>query len=240
VEAAISEFFKGQIPQNFELHAHELINGTGPFATYSQDDRNAFALSLLDVIATLKHKVFFVGIDKPRLAAALPGDGHKVINCGIPYLLGFNYLVTCIERYIRRVLGQSARGMIILDKKDTYQEDIDKLTRYRRYEIPNVRKLKWIVEFSYPIDSVRHPLVQLSDVVIYLSRKFLECENGYRENWTEEAKNFFASCYNKIVDRTYVVHLIASNGAEEQGAHKLLTASHSTHRPQWRRHYKLT
>jgi hypothetical protein len=193
----------------------------------------------LDLIIELKHKIFFIGIDKPRLAAVLKGNEHAVVNCGIPYLLGFNSLVTCIERYVQRVLGQSARGMIILDEKDVYQDSIDALTRYRRYEIAKSRRLKWIVEFSYPVDSVRHPLVQLSDVVIFLTRKFLECENGYRESWSPEAKNFFASCYDKIVKRTYVTHPIASNGSEEQGAQALLKASHSTHRQQWRRHYEI-
>src|SRR5262249_489236 len=71
--------------------------------------------------------------------------------------------------------------MIIIDEKEMYQRDIEKLTRYRRYEVPKVRRLNRIVEFSYPVDSEHHPLVQLSDLIIYLTRKFLEYENGYRE-----------------------------------------------------------
>jgi hypothetical protein len=83
-----------------------------------------------------------------------------------------------------QTLSHSRCAFIILDEKDIYQEQIDKLTHFRRYEVPNVRKLKRIVEFSCPIDSVRHPMIQLSDLVIFLSRKFLECENGYRPNWS--------------------------------------------------------
>ena len=41
--------------------------------------------------------------------------------------------------------------MIILDEKEMYRDQIDRLTHYRRYDVPNVRKLKRIVEFSYPI-----------------------------------------------------------------------------------------
>jgi hypothetical protein len=129
--------------------------------------------------------------------------------------------------------------MIILDQKEMYQGNIEELTRYRRYSVPNQRKLKRIVEFSYPVDSVKHPLVQISDLVIYLVRKFLECEGGYRKDWQADARNFYASCYAKILARVHWSTLIEAAGAEEKGAHDVLTAAQATHRPQWRRYYKL-
>ncbi|WP_316196968.1 DUF3800 domain-containing protein [Bradyrhizobium sp. SZCCHNS3053] len=238
IREACMNFFGGKLPENFELHASELVNGEGFFADKGRENRNALAHSLLDVIAKRGHSVHFVGIDKAKLAASAPAE-HLVIDCRIPYQLGFNYLVTYIERYVRERLGVSARGMIILDKKDIYQSQIDRLTHYRRYEVPSVRKLKRIVEFSYPIDSVRHSMIQLSDLVIFLTRKFLECENGYRPNWPVEAKNFFAACYAKIIDRTKWSGLIDCEGQEEAGAATTLTACHSTHRPQWRSYYQI-
>jgi Protein of unknown function (DUF3800) len=233
---AVSEFFNGAVPENFELHATQLNRCEGPFQGRAQEECNAFTHTLIDLVGTLKHNIHFIAIDKARLAAAQEGQ-HAVINCKIPYLLGFNYLISYIEAYVKGQLGKSARGMIILDEKDMYQSDIDRLTRYRRFEVPAVRRIKWIVEFSYPVDSVRHPLVQLSDVVIFHVRKFLECENGYREAWPEAAKNHFASCYEKICTRVHRSNLMNVPGAEEENAHAVLAASRSTHRLQWRRHY---
>jgi hypothetical protein len=43
VDAQVSTFFNGKIPENFELHAHELVAGSGPFASIPQAERNAFA-----------------------------------------------------------------------------------------------------------------------------------------------------------------------------------------------------
>ena len=126
------------------------MNGQGAFAGRDRAERNALVHSVLEVIAERKHAIHFIGIDKARLAAA-PAGQHSIIDCRIPYLIGFNYLITYIERFVKKALGRSARGMIILDKKDMYQENIDKLTHYRRYEVPNVRELKWTVEFSYPV-----------------------------------------------------------------------------------------
>jgi hypothetical protein len=37
------------------------------------------------------------------------------------------------------------------------------------------------VEFAYPVDSSKNPMVKLSDLVTFCIRKFLEVENGYRD-----------------------------------------------------------
>lgn len=164
---------------------------------------------------------------------------RAIIDCKIPYLLGFNYLITYIEKYVREQLGRSARGMMILDHKEMFQAQIDRLIHYRRYEIPQVQQLKWIVEFSYPVDSTKHPLIQLSDLVIFLARKFFECEGGYRNEWPTEAKNFFAACYEKIRERTYRTTLVESLGVEENAVHFFLSECQATHQAQWRQRYGL-
>jgi hypothetical protein len=110
-------------------------------------------------------------------------------------------MISYIEKFTRDYLGRSARGMIILDVKNAYQDDIDAITHFRRYDAPQVRRLKWLVEFSYPVDSMKHPMVQVSDLVIFLARKFLESENGHRPDWPEGARNYFACCYDRIIER---------------------------------------
>jgi Protein of unknown function (DUF3800) len=174
VQKVISDFFNGAVPNGFELHAHDLVAHQGPFAGRSQEDCNTLALALLDLIITLKHRTHFIGIDKRLLLKHADGEEHDIINCQTPYLLGFNYLVSYLERFVREGRGRSARGMIIIDQKDTYLTQVDKLTHYRRFDVPRGRQLKRLVEFSHSIDSLRHPLIQLSDLVIYTTRKFLE------------------------------------------------------------------
>ena len=222
----------------FELHATELVNRAGPFAGYTQEQCNGLAHTFLDIIASRKHSIHFISIDKAKLAPALPGAGHPIFNVAVPYLLGFNYMVSYIERYTREVLGRTVRSMIIMDQKDDYHQDIDAITNYRRYEVAKARRLKWLVEFSYPVDSVRHPMVQVSDLVIFLIRKFLEVESGYRDTWPNAAKDFYAQCYEKIINRVRWSTLIEV-GREDKGAHDLLTAAYCTHRRQWKRQYRL-
>jgi hypothetical protein len=167
------------------------------------------------------------------------GEEHDIIDCQTPYLLGFNYLVSYLERFVREQCGKSARGMIIIDQKDMYLKPVDELTHYRRFDVPKGRQLKRGVEFSHSIDSLRHTSPELSDLVIYTTRKFLECDNGYRPNWSTEAKNFFASCYDRVQKRMWWTNLIDVAGEEEQKSHALLKLCQSTHNGQWKRNYTI-
>jgi hypothetical protein len=239
MQRVASEFFGGKPPDNFELHAHQLCNQEGPFTGLEREDCNKLVLDFLDLIPSLKHHTHFVGIDKAKLLEHGHGDEHKVIDCLTPYLLGFNYLVSYSERFVSDQCGRSARGMFIIDRKDEHLDPVDKLTHFRRFNVPRDRQLKRIVELSHSIDSLRHPLVQLSDLVIYTTRKFLECDNGYRPGWPPEAKNFYASCYNRIQDRMWRTNLIDVEGDEEQAAQALLKLCQSTHNGQWKRKYTL-
>ena len=110
-----------------------------------------------------------------------------------------------------------------------------------QFKTTQAHRVKWIVEFGYPIDSKKNPMIQLSDLVIYCTRKFIEIENGYRDNWIQNAKNFYAQCYSIINDR------LAKIGLEERGErsrdikrlNEYLSEVRATHRTQWKRHYTL-
>ena len=72
IRDTLKSFYGGKLPENFELHAGDSLNGEGFFADKGRADRNALVRSLLDVIANRGHGVHFVGIDKGKLAAAPP------------------------------------------------------------------------------------------------------------------------------------------------------------------------
>ena len=163
---ALDEFFGGARPEGVELHASQLICGDGAFANFDQEQRNALAHRYLDIISDRGHSIHFIGVDKARLALAIADADGSFFEMDVPYLLGFNYLVSYIEKYTKDCLGHTARGMLILDAMDCHQAQIDEITHFRRFEVANARKLKWLVEFSYPVDSARHPMVQASDLVI--------------------------------------------------------------------------
>ncbi|MCX7745241.1 MAG: hypothetical protein N2167_11840, partial [Flavobacteriales bacterium] len=99
-------------------------------------------------------------------------------------------------------------------------------------------RVKRIVEFGYPIDSKKNPMIQLSDLVIYCIRKFLEVENGYRDNWSQAAKDFYAQCYN-IIDSRIAKKSLEPRREGNKDIRRLneyLTKVRATHRTQWKKH----
>lgn len=235
----LSNFFDHDLPERFELHSHELLNQDGVFEDFTREKCSQLVFDLLDLLDDRGHPVHLVAVDKYKLAEKENGQTHPKIDPAIPYQLCFNYFINYAEKYTKDKLGRTARGMIIVDEKEIYQNTIDELIEYRRFHTVAARQIKQVVEFSYPIDSIRHPMIQLSDLVIFLSKKFFEIEGGYKDAWSQPAKDFYASCYAKISNRMPWQNLIAVSGVEERQAAKLLKDSSAFPARRWRNHYTI-
>src|SRR5690606_31202136 len=149
----ISDYFDGQVPENFEFHTQDLFspNGTGFFIGHSRDRRNALIHSILDLVAVRKHQYYYFGVDKAKLDAydTTQIREREYFDPKTPYLTAYDYLITSYEKYTKEKLGKSARAMVILDEKDIFIQEIEKVTRYRRFDGPVGKRVKWIAEFSF-------------------------------------------------------------------------------------------
>lgn len=240
LSSVVEEYFDGGVPEDFELHAEELLSpeGDGPFSGHDRNRRNAFAESILRILAERRHDVHLFAIDKSKLSQArcdtnLPYDGR------IPYHLAYDYLITYINWCVKEKLGVSARGMLIIDEKEQFHEDIERITHNRRFEGALAHRVKWIVEFSYPVDSQKNPMIQISDLVSFCSKKFFEVDAGYREEYPVEAKRFFAKCYDLIHARIVKKALVDRRGRGMERLNNFLVSIQAKPRGQWRRRYQL-
>lgn len=236
--AIIGEYFGNGIPQNFELHADQLLspNGDGPFSGHARDRRNNLAKGILGLLADRSHDVHLFAIDKAKLnsctcCVAMPYDTRT------PYHLAYDYLITYINWFVKNHLGRSARGMLIIDAKEQFHADIERITQVRRFEGPAAHRVKWIVEFSYPVDSQKNPMVQLSDLVVFCAKKFLEIDNGYRNAYSQDAKRFYAECYALIHDRIRMKDLVDRQGRGMDQMNGFLREIQSKPVGQWKRRY---
>ncbi len=236
----VSDYFGGNTPNGFELHAKELLcpEGDGPFAGHDLQRRCELALRLLSLLSERAHGVHYLAIDKQALAAA-NHDAPVPYGSDQPYPIGFDYLISYINWYVRDRLGVSARGMVILDQKDQHHDLIEQLMHERRFAGAVAHRVKWVVEFSYSVDSQKNPMVQLSDLVIYCTKRFIEIERGHRDNWSQDAKNFYARCYSIIRERVARTTLVERNGRNMDRLNAFITSVRAEPRTQWRRHYDL-
>lgn len=232
------DYFNGNIPDGFELHSHELLcrDGKGPFKGDNLESRLDLTKRLLDVLTSLKHAVHIFAIDKSK--------AHKNVceidlpfNPKIPYLCGFDYLITYINWYVKKNLGSSARAILILDEKKQYDKQIEALIHHRRFSGPEIHRVKWIVEFSYSIDSKKNPMVQLSDLVVLCTRRFYEIENGYRDGYPEKVKRYYAECYSIIHDRIKKKTIIERTGRNIGALNEFVAKVKCGPVGQWKKRY---
>lgn len=240
----VDDYFDSEVPANFELHASELLspNGEGCFAGHSIEKRKKLALQLLELLEKRSHQIHLFSIDKKSLSEKVNNFNSSVCNYDlrVPYLLAYDYLITYINEYIKTKLGRTARGLLILDKKEHYHGEIERITHQRRYEGAATNRIKRIVEFSYPIESHKNPMVQLSDLIVFCSKKFLEIEAGYRSNWPEEVKQFYASCYLLIHKRIIWKNLINRQGRGFDDLNRLLDEVRVKPSRNWKQKYGVT
>lgn len=234
----LKRYFNGALPQNFELHANQLLSpqGDGPFAGHARANRNNLVKNILGLLEERRHDVHLYSIDKANLNnytcyTVMP------YNTDTPYNLAYDYLITYINWFIKNKLGQSARGMLIIDAKEQFYSDIEKITYMRRFDGPVIHRVKWIVEFSYPVDSQKNPMVQLSDLVVYCVKKFLEIENGYRHTYHTDIKRFYAECYALIHNRIQRKGIVIREGRGMGGINVFLREIQSKPGNQWKRRY---
>lgn len=234
----IAEYFQGNVPHNFELHARELLSqaGDGPFAGHPIQQRSNLARRLLQLVHERKHGAHYFAVHKPAMAAAQCAY-PACYDLSTPYLVAFDYLITYINWQVRERLGTSARGMMIFDRKEQFHPQIEVITHDRRFRGAAAHRVKWIVEFSYSVDSRKNPMIQLSDLVVLCIKRFLEVENGYHELWTPIAKQFYAEAFGLITDRTEKVKIEPRDGRHSEQLNEYLEAVSATPRPRWRKEY---
>jgi len=237
---AVAEFFDGSPPSDFELHAMHLLSpkGEGHFAGYTMEKRAGFANAVIELFLKRKHGAHFIAFDKARLhaltcATTLPFDPKH------PYPLAFDYLVTLINWYVKRRLGRSARGMIIVDQKEQYHEDLERIVLNRRSHGPAAHRVKRIVEVTYPVDSRKNPMIQISDLLVLCVRRFLELDAGYRTGWTADARRFYAECFDKISARVPKQGLVKRDGSAFVGLNTYLSQARYAPKGPWRKRYGL-
>src|SRR5512139_3806315 len=65
----IFEYFDQNVPNNFELHSHELLSpsGDGSFAGHDRDKRLHLAQDILKLVAERSHQACYFAIDKGKL-----------------------------------------------------------------------------------------------------------------------------------------------------------------------------
>jgi len=110
-------------------------------------------------------------------------------------------LLSLFEEFLRsKRTGSSSSGLVVIDHEEHYLGYVRDHSKNRTAG-KGWRQVRKVIEIGYSAASHENPLVQLSDLVTFILRKHAELAAGYREEWADDAKEFFTNCRNLLWER---------------------------------------
>jgi hypothetical protein len=147
------------LPADFEIHGHEIWNGTGHWKKKQPAELIAVYEDAISVLNNLDIDVSFASIHKERLHDRYGGGADD--NA---YLLALQFLLEKLER------TYSANKILIADEQKEHQlravKMVADLQDWGGGEVPG-RKLKTVIDSMHFVRSHASPGVQLADIVAF-------------------------------------------------------------------------
>jgi len=203
IRKVIAEAYGGPPPQDFELHASELLapEGQGPFTGWDRGRRNVLALDLLRLVDERRHQLLLQFVNKSRMAKATPPDKDYGFDWKDPWEVAFAAVLTMAEEFLRSTrTGRSSTGMVVIDHEPSYLEVVRSHSRARQLA-RGWKQVRKVMEIGYSATSHANPMIQLTDLVAFTMKKWAESEAGHGDEWPTDAKTFFKECHDRVWDR---------------------------------------
>ncbi len=77
-------------------------------------------------------------------------------------------------------------------------------------------------------------MVQLSDLVCFVTKKYLGIENGYHNNYPKEAKDFYRELYKIVDDRLIRKTIVPEEGRHSDAFNEFILAITSRPKNGWK------
>jgi hypothetical protein len=172
--AALDQHFPAR-PDQFEVHANEIINPRGFFRQFSIQQRLDFLQTWLGVAEKFNLRLIHRAIAKKRYARWLLDTYGPGVSIN-PHNVAFLLISQVVNEYLRQSAG-TPLGILIADENHEIMPDVEKSIRLLRGESGTL-KLSQIIEKGFFIESRKSLLLQLCDVCAYGLRRMEEEKAG--------------------------------------------------------------
>ena len=166
-------------PDDFEIHATELMSGREWCKAIPLADRVAFRDAWFAVAAKHELKIVYRAIAKKRFERWI----HATFGTGIavnPHVAAFALVARVVNDWLKS-LPNSPLGIFISDENKEIVRDVEKSIKVLR-GIEGTLKLGQIIEKGFFIDSSKSVVLQLCDLCALTLRKKEEAKAGIRDN----------------------------------------------------------
>jgi hypothetical protein len=166
------------LPEDFELHAMQLKNGSGAFKGVTLPQRILIRDQILSLLCDNKTPVIYMRIIKKAFEKFCLDNYGPGIHVD-PYIMALPFICIQADNFLKEKAG-NALGMMIFDEQKEYFTHAERSIRILRLDKASVLKTTNIIEKGFFVDSKKCFALQLSDLVIYYVRKYEEDKLGLR------------------------------------------------------------
>ena len=179
LQAEIEKLFPAPRPDNFEIHATDLMSGRRWFRKMPLDRRVAFRDAWFSVAR--KHELTIIYRTAPK--KSFERWQHRTFGSGIvinPHVVVFSMVARVVDDWLKS-LPDSPLGIFISDENKEIVRDVEKSIKALR-GIGGPLKLGQIIEKGFFIDSSKSVVLQLCDLCAFTLRKKVEAKAGFRDD----------------------------------------------------------
>jgi len=183
--AEIGKHWPTPLPEDFEIHASELINPKSAVVrAKNPTERLAFITAWLTVAARHEVKLVFRAIQKRRYSEWQ----QKTFGAGVtinPHVAALSLVAQVVNSHLRSLPG-TPLGIFISDENHQVARDVDKFIRLLR-GVDGPIRLTQIIEKGFFIESHKSLVLQLCDLCAYAIRRHEEIRCGATAKPVDEA-----------------------------------------------------
>lgn len=175
----IEKIYPSPRPDDFEIHATELMSGRGWCKSIPLANRIAFRDAWFSVAVKHELKIIYRAIVKKRFERWI----HSTFGTGIainPHVAAFPLVARVVDDWLKALPG-SPLGIFISDENKEIVRDVEKSIKVLR-GIEGTLKLCQVIEKGFFIDSSKSVVLQLCDLCALTLRKKEEAKAGFSDN----------------------------------------------------------
>ncbi len=178
----VSHFDDMSFFKKFEIHSSHFFKGANLFGNLSLEQRLRLAEDMLNLLRQYKVKVFVAAINKSVYKNNQPSSAHIKMHG-----LCISEMVNLLEN---ELLSTTSTAAVLTD--NGRDDEYNLLSN----ELKNPKRTGVILAQAFKVESYNSPLVQLSDLVIYLTSNYFKNKYGF-----QNSKNLadFVALYNKAL-----------------------------------------
>ncbi len=173
----VKDFNGGEIPDDFELHAMDMVSRRRSFKSFSKAQTIEFRDAIFKLTEKyFSNKIFYISIDKKRFGQFCLeryGEGVRIQ----PYIMALPFICMNVDCFLKK---NRKHGILIFDEKREGVADAEQALKVLRLDRNSSLNTSSLIEKGFFVDSQKSYPLQIIDMIAYYLRKFEEFKLGFQ------------------------------------------------------------